>query len=54
MEREYYIFRYFDNSTNLDPVRQEFKLFTNSEMLEYLSLMRRSHYSVVVYKRLDI
>lgn len=54
MEKEFYIFRYYDENDVMKTIHEEFKFLTYFEMLDYLSFMRRSHYGVAVYKRLEL
>lgn len=54
MDKEFYIFRFYDDNDVMKVIREEFKFLTSLEMLDYLSFLRRSHYGVAVYKRLDI
>lgn len=54
MDKEFYIFRFYDDNDVMKVIREEFKFLTPLEMFDYLSFLRRSHYGVAVYKRLGI
>lgn len=54
MEREYYIFRYYDIKDVMRSIYEEFKCITYEEMLEYYHELKNRYYGVAVYRRLSL
>lgn len=54
MEREYYIFRYFDEKDVMKSIHEEFICLTHEDMLEYYHELKNQYYGVAVYRRLSL
>lgn len=54
MDREYYIFRYYDSKDVMRFIHEEFKFMIYEDMLKYYHELKQQHFGVAVYQRLSL